>query len=281
MRIPEEFTWRLAGRGDPLDRTAARVLEGDLGAIRAAGRVAVLATYDPSGALLPSVRRYSVELRRHGWAVVVVTASPESRAARSITEATVVIGRPNEGYDFGSWATALTMMPFLRSGPEVILTNDSMIGPLGSLGGVLHRAGESPADVWAATSSLQVRPHLQSYFLRFRPGVLADPALVAFFDGVRHLTNKMAIVHRYEIGLSRALARAGISTAAGFPSATLGAGTANPTLVAWDALLRAGYPFVKRTLLTDPRVRVPVEVLDRVVQECFGASLGDFVAAQP
>lgn len=275
MRIPEEFTWRLAGRGTAFDHGAGRCVHGSLVDAARAPRVALVAHHDPASRLSPSVRALVHGLDAESWVPVVVSTSPGVPDPRGLPPSAVVITRPNLGYDFGSWASALHMLPAVREGAEVILTNDSMIGPFAPLGPLLDRVGT--AEVWAVTSSLQIAPHLQSYFLRFAPGALAHPELVRFFDGVRDLTNKVAIVRRYELGLTSAVRRAGLRSAAGFPASSLGVGTANPTTAAWRALMGAGYPFFKRTLLHDPRVLVDRAVLGDAVREVFGVDLDRFL----
>jgi len=276
VRLPEELTWPLAGRGAHLEPGAARVVNGTLETVSGAARVAIVAHFDADSRFSPSTLALVRELAGAGFACAVVTTSPAVPDPADALGATVVIHRPNRGHDFGSWATALRMVPSVRSA-EVVLTNDSMVGPFAPLAGLLSTAANSGADVWAVTSSLQVSPHLQSYFLRFSPGVLAHPALVEFFAGVRHLTNKVAIVRRYELGLTRTIQRAGLRNAVGFPSSSLAAGRMNPTLVAWRELMEAGYPFFKRTLLRDPRVRVETTVLRAAVRDIFGADLDDFL----
>lgn len=281
MPVPQEYTWRLAGRGVVFDHAAGRVVHGSLEHVHAADRVALIAHFDPGARLSPSVRALVAALDDEGWVPVVVSASPRAPDAYDLPGSAAVILRPNLGYDFGSWATALRMLPEARAGAEVILANDSMVGPFAPLDVLMGRVEASGADVWAATSSLQLAPHLQSYFLRFAPGVLDRPELVEFFAGVRHLTNKVAIVRRYELGLTRVIRRAGLRSAAGFPAASLGAGRANPTTAAWRELMVAGHPFFKRTLLHDPRVRVERAVLAEAVREIFGADLEHFLADVP
>jgi len=275
VRIPEEFTWRLAGRGTVFDHGVGRSVHGSLSDAARAPRVALIAHHDPTSRLSPSARALVRGLDAEGWVPVVVTTSPREPDPSGLPASTVIITRPNLGYDFGSWATALHLLPSVRDGAEVILTNDSLVGPFAPLGPLLCRAGA--AEVWAVTSSLQLAPHLQSYFLRFAPGVLAHQDLVRFFDGIRHLTNKVAIVRRYELGLTETIQEAGITSAAGFPAGSLGVGRANPTTAAWRVLMEAGYPFFKRTLLHDPRVLVHRAELADAVANIFGVDLDRFL----
>lgn len=281
MRVPEEFTWRLAGRGAPFDAADATCVHGDLAAADRSPRVAVVAHFDPASRFGPSVTAFAHALAEVGFLPVVVTTSPEPPDTRGLPPSAVVVARPNRGYDFGSWAAGLRLLPTARRAAEIILANDSMVGPFAPLGDLMSRAAASRADVWAATSSLQVAPHLQSYLLRFAPGLLARPELVEFFGGIRHLDNKVAIVRRYELGLTRVIRRAGLRSAAGFPAGTLGVGRANPTTAAWRELMEAGHPFFKRTLLHDPRVRVERAVLAEAVREIFGADLEHFLPEVP
>lgn len=277
----DEFTWWLE-RGRPLDLDAVTTVSGDLADLDGAPRVAVVAHHHPGGLVTFATRRLLEELTAAGCRCVLVSTCALAPAAlRAVPPSAVVLVRPNEGYDFGSWAVALNRLPRARQESEIVLTNDSMVGPFAPLAPLLARAAHSGTEVWAVTSSLQVTPHLQSYFLSFAPGVLGHPALRRFFSRVTHLDNKVAIVRRHELGLTRAVQGAGLTSAAGFPAGVLGAGRRNPTLVAWRALMERGYPFFKRTLLRDPRVRVPVEDLALAVREIHDIDLTPYLEDLP
>src|SRR5690606_29256967 len=105
--------------------------------------------------------------------------------------------------DFGSWAHALRAWPEIAGKDLVILTNDSLIGPLGPLDELLRRLHTSRANVWAATANHRPVEHLQSYLLAFRGGILGQDPLDKFFGAVQHLESKRAVVETYEMGLTR------------------------------------------------------------------------------
>ena len=88
-----------------------------------------------------------------------------------------VLRRPNLGYDFGSWATALDLLPAIRRAPHVLLVNDSLVGPFAPIDHLLDRFHRSHADVWAHDRHEQLGHHLQSYCLGFREGCLDQPEL--------------------------------------------------------------------------------------------------------
>lgn len=271
--IPDEWTWPLDWAGREFSRKVS-VLADRSEELASAESVAVMAHYDPSGGVSRSLASYVEELRAGGFAVVVVSTNLREDTLGPLGEAHVLV-RENLGYDFGSWSAALGALPELGE-REVLLTNSSLIGPFGPLGPLLAHARGTGADVTAATSSLQLRPHLQSFFLRFAPGVLARPDLTAFFGGIRHHWNKVAIVRRYELGLTDLLRRSGLATAALFPAGELAVGTRNPTIAGWRELLAAGFPFVKQSLLTDPRAGVAAAEVARAVRELYGTELAEW-----
>ncbi|QGF23317.1 hypothetical protein [Raineyella fluvialis] len=62
------------------------------------------------------------------------------------------------------------------------------------------------------------------------------------------------MIRTYEFGLSHLVADHGWTTEVGWDQADLGLPReADAVLAGWQALLKSGFPFVKRTLLTDPR----------------------------
>ncbi len=257
-----------------------RLVMGDPASLMSSDAIAVVAHFDPAGRLDTSSRRLLEGLESCGVPSVLVTTAPAADseiAAWAVPESTIVYARENRGYDFGSWAVALRTLPGLAQ-KTVILTNNSMIGPFGSLQPVLSTALSSDADLWAVTASLQIRPHLQSFFLRFAPEVLANRAIARHFRSVRHLRRKMTIVRKYEIGLSDAARRANLTTALWRSPTALGVGFDNPTTRGWKELLDSGYPFLKRTILHDERVLVDEQTLSDAVRLRYGVELADYLS---
>src|SRR5690606_10077507 len=144
---------------------------------------------------------------------------------------------------------------------------DSLIGPLGPLDELLRRLQASVAQVWAATANYHPVEHLQSYLLAFRGGILAQVPLAQFFAAVLPLESKRAVVETYEMGLTQTIDRSGLSRAAGWTQAELGVGEATDLpLQQWKQLLEAGFPFVKRVLLTGPQFADQRAAVDQVVR---------------
>ena len=222
-----------------------------------ADRVAVVAHWDPAARVGRSPRTLTQALIQAGYLTFLVsTAEGDSPLAwiDGRPSGVAVLRRPNLGYDFGSWATALDLLPAISRAPYVLLVNDSLVGPFGPIDHLLGRFHRSHADVWGMTDTEQLGHHLQSYCLGFRKGCLDHPELRAFWRGIRVEASRDDVIHRYELGLSRVLRRARLSTEAAIEGWRAVDGDDNPTLIGWRRLLDLGFPFVKRQVLLDPGV---------------------------
>lgn len=220
-------------------------------------RVAFVASWAPDARVSKSLGTLVSEFERLGYRTVVIRASDDTAPLEwpeDTTRPTVILRKPNAGYDFGSWAVGLARYPAAQRRPYVILANDSLVGPFAPIDAVIADFEAATTDVWAATSTHQFIDHLQSYFLGFRNGVLAHPALRQFFERLPEIHDKNAIIQRYELGLSRRLLAEGYTMTAAFESERVTSPTENPTISGWRNLLRAGFPFVKRELLRNPDV---------------------------
>lgn len=271
--------WRARPRVLDVTRGMVRVeRDGSLG--RRAPGVAVLATWSPQPRLSRSVIGLVHALCAADYEVVLVRAGdvePALAGLQSLPSEVAVLRRPNVGYDFGSWATALDVMPDLVSAPRLLLVNDSLAGPFASIAALLSDLETSTADVWGVTDSLQGGHHLQSYALGFTGGVMRRPELQAFWTDIRIEPNKREIIRRYELGLGRLVRRTGMSFQAAFPHSEVLDRPSNPVVFGWRRLLDLGFPFVKREVLAKPDITpdaadAPKEVLSR-----FGAHVEDWL----
>jgi lipopolysaccharide biosynthesis protein len=158
--------------------------------------------------------------------------------------------RENRGYDFGAWASGLEQLPEVRTASLVALVNDSVYGPFDTFGRMLERVRQMDADVIGATESAQYARHFQSFLLFFKPRALNNDAFWRFWRNVRAGGRTVAI-YRYELGLVRALERAGLSCEALFATPD----SRNPTYRRWRELIEDGFPYLKTSLLRKRRLR--------------------------
>lgn len=263
--------WAAKERLNATGRSALRPVAGDVTDVLGAERVVVLAEWSRGRELRPSALAAASAYAAAGWPTLIVAARDRGVPLRrtDVPAGVAVVRRRNSAYDFGSWRDALATYPELAAKPHVILTNDSLEGPVGPLDELLRRIETGTAPVWAATQALAPVPHLQSYLLAFRDGVLATPELAGFFAAVAPQPSKKLVIRTYEIGLSRLLEQQGVSAEVGWTHGELGlAPHTEPSLAGWQPLVDHGFPFVKRVLLRDSRfvaVRPTIEALLRRV----------------
>jgi hypothetical protein len=265
-----------------LDVVAGRVTveAGEASDVTATGRAALVAQYSAEPGMSHSLLELLTQLSAGGYRCVVSSACESAEPLRwpgPLPEGTVVLRRPNEGYDFGSWAVALDCFPQVAALDRVILTNDSMAGPFAPLGPLLADFEAAGTDVWSLTDSYQLGHHMQSFFVGFRGGVLGEPALRTFFRRIRVEPTKMDVVERYEVGLTVACLRGGYTMSTRFRAQDLGVGGENPTLAGWHRLLEAGFPFVKRTMIKEPSTAPGAEHVERVLRRKYGVVLAEWL----
>lgn len=216
-------------------------------------RTAFIASYGNAETFSRSVIELTRALTLRSYDVVVVRASGTGvRASWPADEEAIrptIVWRPNTGYDFGSWAVGIDTFKVLAARPYVLLFNDSMVGPFGPIDAMIDHFEATTAEAWSATSTLQFEPHLQSFILGFRDGLLARYPLSRFWQSIRSLGDKQQVIHEYEMGLSRLLEREMLTTDAFRPAEMVVRGELNPVIDGWDTLLASDFPFVKRELL--------------------------------
>jgi hypothetical protein len=213
-----------------------------------AKKIAVLAQWSISEYLSFSTKKLIQEFLSCGYEIVLISAceSKESLVLSPRLRSKITIMRkPNFGYDFGSWSIALQALPEIRFANEVILVNDSLIGPFLNLKELLDEMKGSSFDITGLTDSLAFEHHVQSYMMHFKNDSLSDDAIWSFWRDIKHHDEKNAVIQTYELGLSRLAFENGISVGALFPfNITPDRKGASSKLNALS-LIESGFPFVK------------------------------------
>ncbi|NMW87065.1 rhamnan synthesis F family protein [Mobiluncus curtisii] len=261
-------------------RDQITVERGDETVLTTAEKVALVASWSKECTASKSVSVYLQELAKNGYATVLIStceAPGKLQFPHGIPQQTIVLRRPNVGYDFGSWALALDRYPQVRQAAHVLITNDSMIGPFEPLQDLLRLTEEPGPDVTAATLSYQVSGHFQSFFVCFHNGILDAEPWRRFFDSIQEKSDKMSVVLSYELGMHDVCVKNGFSHKELFLPTDLNSGGGNPTLVSWSALVDKGFPFIKRTIYTDPSTAPGGESLKEFVHYRYNEDLEDWV----
>ena len=203
-------------------------------------RLVVLACFDPDGDVAPHVRRHIEAWRQECRRLIVVTTSQLTGEARIWMRANAeLVERENFGYDFYSYRTGLLAAGELTEYDEVVLCNDTFVGPLRPYSEIFAEMANVPVDFWGMTQSRRVKPHVQSFFVVFRRWVVGSKAFETFWQEMEPVSDRRQVIHQYEVGLSQTLLNAGFSMGSHFSESPRERRIAR-LRVAWWVLHRQG-----------------------------------------
>ncbi len=147
-------------------------------------------------------------------------------------------------YDFGSYKRAyIWAQDHMTLGDidVVYMVNDSVYGPLGDIGELLQKMENLDADAIGPVYKVhKIKPHLESWFMGFRPSIFMSPWFDTFMTSITKLESKGAVIAQYENGLARLIRDQGL-TADGVYHVH-GRETYNRVA----GLYRQGLPFIKK-----------------------------------
>lgn len=219
--------------------------------------VCLFAHFDKDDKVDDYVLRYLAKIKEQDFSIVFISASRLAAAdiGRLHDNCCDVILRENAGLDFGSWSAGFAKHGSAVGG-RLLLANDSVYGPIGSLASALDRVTRKPADFYGLVESSQIAPHLQSWFLLFEPRVVRDATFKAILAQPFSAMTKWQIIVNGEVGMSRRLLAAGFRYKALYEIERAGLAaryfSASPMLFLWrEILCDTGVPFLKVDLLRD------------------------------
>jgi len=236
--------------------------------------------YDALGYLPQLWRQLLAELVRRGYGVLLSTCSgfdEEALEFLAVQKDILCQRRSNQGRCIGAYRdTALVVARLVAEGVvfrPLLLINDSIF-PLTNaaaaaavLEEMIALAAKAPAAALAGlTDSYERGYHLQSYGLCANAELLSHPAWQAFWNSFDPGLSKQQLIDSGEIGLSHAMAKAGVPLLPLYPLvgrllsepkvrddlARLGdypLNRINPTLFLWQVLQEEGFPFGKKIML--------------------------------
>lgn len=258
--------------------------------------VCLFAHFDNDNRLDDYVVRYLAKLKELNFSIILISASRlaavESARAQSLCDDIVLRGNDG-GLDFASWSAAFAKHGDAIGG-RLLLANDSVYGPIGDLGNALDRLTRTAADFYGMVESVEIAPHLQSWFVLLQPRVVRSTAFKSIMAQPFAAMARRDIIRSGEVGLTRQLVAAGFHYEALYRNETAATlpprHDANPMLLYWrEALLDAGVPFLKIALLRDNPIGVEdaatilrqVERIDPEIRGLISAHLSRTAAAGP
>ena len=179
-------------------------------------RYAVFAGYNPNGTIEPYVITYLEGLKEITDGIVYITDSPiNEKELQKLSHLPIIYqehNRHNE-YDWGSYKRGYNWLKenkFLTYADELIFANDSTFAPITSFKSMFYAMRLKPhLDFWGDLKNLKTTPHLQSYFLVFRPQVFNSPVFSDFINSIQHQPTRQDYINQYELRLTQTLEKSG------------------------------------------------------------------------
>lgn len=230
-------------------------------------------------------------LNEAGFRIFLISTSPsiDSDSLSKLKKYTSLIAiRENLGYDFGSYKLGIQFLLSHDITPrQLLINNDSVFGPIFDLRPIVEKSKNY--DVYGLTDSVDHSYHIQSYFIIYNHRALRSTHFLEFWNSVKLLDAttpnfKNLIIQKYEVGGTQFFIKHGFRVGAafgieqiikrqmdsflkqidssrkthGFKVNNISIGH-NPTHSHWEDLIRNGFPYIKRELLTKNPTNSPIE----------------------
>lgn len=230
-------------------------------------KICIFCHYDKDGQVADYVVHYIKELHNLGFAIFFVSNSgylKPHEAGSVLPFVSKVLLRSNEGYDFGAYYVGVQAVQKFPHHDLLLLANDSVYGPLSLLDKVIELASANQVDAVSITDSYAINYHLQSYFLLLNKKAFNSFEFKSFWQQFKFTSDKTYVVYHYEIGLSRALIKAGLQLKALCDYHEIASYyfskennyknlrsnySYDQSMVFWQELIEFGCPFVKKKLI--------------------------------
>lgn len=223
-------------------------------------RLVLFSTFSTDGKIKESLIFYLSKLKELNSDIVIIDTSHQSipsELEKILPFLRHYIWRQNLGYDFGSWKIGISEIPDWKSYNQILLTNDSIFGPIHPLKPIFEKFDSPDIDIWGLTDSYELSYHLMSYFLVFQNKIIQSKEFENFWRSMVFFptTWKKFLILAYEVGGYKFWQKFGFKLDAYIRFETLTKSIFknhynNPTHVFWDIIISEfKFPFIKKDLI--------------------------------
>lgn len=223
-------------------------------------RICLFASYNSTDELPPDTKHFLRQLYLCGWETHLAISGKEkiSKDIHDFCQKHSITphSRPNQGLDFGAWQD-LIIKNVTDHADYILLTNDSIFGPIYPLQPVFKKMFTKNLDIWGMVDSFEVNWHFQSWFLCFNHTTFFNPAIQDLFMQPFKQMDRQAIIQQGELKLGRILQSIPEikCKAAWSPTKTRlfrNKKNVNPMHLDWYTILHSdNVPFIKKELIRD------------------------------
>jgi hypothetical protein len=272
-------------------------------------RLVVYAHYSGRGVAADWEVACLARARQAGLGVCAVVTSADGSSvdeAPWLDSSDLVLFRRNRGRDLGAYRDAVEYLLRHDYRGSIALTNNSVLWREDAFKRLYRDSEGLGVEIAGATSSLQVAPHLQSFWLWVAPGVLSTPAARALIGGWRNYRTRSAAIVYGELPVSSSTTARGLRAGAVFPyervvdelrraeahptgshpstvarrqlvlSVVDNGHPLNPTHFMWSELLALGLPGIKRDLVALNPARIGDHNQIEVVARQYGLNVDSY-----
>ena len=212
-------------------------------------RLAIFASYDKQGIVHDYVISYLKRLKRVSDKIIFIAdnhaKAEEKQKLNGLVE--FCSFAPHGEYDFGSYKRGYQyamQQGLLETADELILCNDSCFSVM-DFDQMFSEMSQRDCDFWGVTDSLEIKHHLQSYFLVFKKNVFTHQKFANWLGAVTKQNTVVEVIYNYELPLKSFLENEGFK-GLGYVKAIC---DYNPTTKPLT-LIRQGVPLVKKKVFS-------------------------------
>ncbi len=143
----------------------------------------ILAHDDIDNVIDPYIIEICKHFKTNGYIIIISTSGVPQNIDLTLKYDWVdtFVQHNGKGDKFSAWRAALYILPSIYQSAELILTNDSLFGPIGKFSTISETMNDIPCDFWGLTENHNIFPHLETDFLVFRPATIQHVAFKNFF----------------------------------------------------------------------------------------------------
>ena len=231
-------------------------------------RLGIYHFYDKDGIVDRYVTYFLTEFRKFVTDLIIVcSCNLKENEQKKLEKLGRIINRSNEGLDIWSYKVAFEKLGWNKVllYDEVILLNDTMMGPIYSFAEVFNKMNKKDVDFWGLTmyEEFEANPfhsvhaeyvprHLQSYFIACRKSLVIDPSFQKYWENLTLFKNYQEAVDHHEKIFTKYFEDKGFKWASYIDSKQLNDISLNPIFFAPLKLIKDyRFPIFKKRIFFD------------------------------
>lgn len=171
-------------------------------------KICIFASFPFGGKISKLLLHYIKSIQELGYSIIFVSNKEIIEGLEELKPlCSKIIIRDNIGRDFGSYKTGLIKFEQeIRNCSELLIANDSVVGPISDLKVIFEEMREKKLDFWGLTEA-DCAPsyHITSYFVVFNKSVITSQPFWQFWKNYKFKSSRAYSIYQGEINLTYTL----------------------------------------------------------------------------